>query len=395
MAARRGAQSLSDAFHGLTLGAQTSRRALAMAQPRCTSSSARAPSQPSSSILFFSTSQSASSPSSSASRSASASSSSTRTPRMPSSFSSTVPPAATAPTSVSSINERTVPVTVFAFPSLEPRALEMWPAQHLQLPLRRDLLHLAVVYEGDNTRQGTASSKTRWDVHGSHRKMRRQKGSGMARVGSRQSPLLRGGGKTFGPHPRDFGTDLNRKVYDRAWRTALSYRYSRGELIVCEDGLELPLPEAFLRLAQAGTLDRSLEDGFVKRYVRALLNGEDTAAVMANLPEHSVVPGIPAKLGSGIGSIGQAWGRAAGRTTFITTDRRPNLFTSLETAGEDGRALAVEDVDVKDLLETGRIVVEREALREMIDSHQSDLVSRVYVQGARPSGLELGRVVVG
>ena len=317
---------------------------------------------------------------------------------MPSSFASTVPPAATAPTSVSSITERAVPVTVFAFPSLEPRALEMWPAQHLQLPLRRDLLHLAVVYEGDNTRQGTASSKTRFDVHGSHRKMRRQKGSGMARVGSRQSPLLRGGGKTFGPHPRDFGTDLNRKVYDRAWRTALSYRYSRGELIVCEDGMELPLPEAFLRLAQAGTLDRSLEDGFVRRYVRALLNGEDTAAAeaaMAGLSEHAVVPGIPVKLGTGIGSIGQAWGRAAGRTTFITTDRRPNLFTSLETAGEDGRALAVEDVDVKDLLETGRIVVEREALREMIDSHQSDLVSRVYVQGARPSGLELGHVVVG
>ncbi|CAK7240673.1 MAG: 54S ribosomal protein yml6, mitochondrial [Sporothrix thermara] len=391
MAARRGAQSLSDAFHGLTLSAQTGRRALT------SSSAARSPSQPAASALFFSTSQSAFSPSASASRSAAASSS-TRAPRMPSSFASTVPPAATAPTSVSSITERAVPVTVFAFPSLEPRALEMWPAQHLQLPLRRDLLHLAVVYEGDNTRQGTASSKTRFDVHGSHRKMRRQKGSGMARVGSRQSPLLRGGGKTFGPHPRDFGTDLNRKVYDRAWRTALSYRYSRGELIVCEDGMELPLPEAFLRLAQAGTLDRSLEDGFVRRYVRALLNGEDTAAAeaaMAGLSEHAVVPGIPVKLGTGIGSIGQAWGRAAGRTTFITTDRRPNLFTSLETAGEDGRALAVEDVDVKDLLETGRIVVEREALREMIDSHQSDLVSRVYVQGARPSGLELGHVVVG
>ncbi|CAK7264734.1 54S ribosomal protein yml6, mitochondrial [Sporothrix epigloea] len=314
---------------------------------------------------------------------------------MPSSFTSTVPPAATAPTSVSSITERSVPVTVFSFPSLEPRVLEMWPAQHLQLPLRRDLLHLAVVYEGDNTRQGTASTKTRFDVHGSHRKMRRQKGSGMARVGSRQSPLLRGGGKTFGPHPRDFGTDLNRKVYDRAWRTALSYRYSRGELIVCEDGMELPLPEAFLRIAQAGTLDRSLEDGFVRRYVRTLLNGEDTAPLMTTLPNDMVVPGIPLEFGSGIGSIGQAWGRAAGRTTFITTDRRPSLFTSLETAGEDGRALVVGDVDVKDLLETGRIVVEREALCEMIDSHQSDLVSRVYIHGEQPGRPELGRAVVG
>lgn len=320
---------------------------------------------------------------------------------MASSFASTIPPAATAPTSVTSINERTVPVTVFAFPSLEPRALELWPAQHLHLPLRRDLLHLAVVYEGDNTRQGTASTKTRFDVHGSHRKMRQQKGSGMARVGTRQSPLLRGGGKTFGPHPRDFGTDLNRKVYDRAWRTALSYRYRRGELIVCEDGLELPLPEAFLRLAQAGTLERTLEDGFVKRYVRALFNGdmEDAASAVSSLQSvggtSTVVSGICAAAGTGIGSIGQAWGRLAGRTTFITTDHRPNLFTSLETAGEDGRALAVADVDVKDLLETGRIVIERAALHEMIDNHQSDLVSRIYVQGAKPSGLATGRTIIG
>ncbi|CAK7564771.1 MAG: 54S ribosomal protein yml6, mitochondrial [Sporothrix epigloea] len=393
MAARRGAQSLSDAFRGLTLNAQASNKFLAVAEPQCTFLRARTSSRPS--AMKFSTSPTASSPSSSASRSAAPSHSSTRAPRMPSSFTSTVPPAATALTSVSNITERSVPVTVFSFPSLEPRALELWPAQHLQLPLRRDLLHLAVVYEGDNTRQGTASSKTRFDVHGSHRKMRRQKGSGMARVGSRQSPLLRGGGKTFGPHPRDFGTDLNRKVYDRAWRTALSYRYSRGELIVCEDGMELPLPEAFLRIAQAGTLDRSLEDGFVRRYVRTLLNGEDTAPLVTTLPNDMVVPGIPLKLGSGIGSIGQAWGRAAGRTTFITTDRRPSLFTSLETAGEDGRALVVGDVDVKDLLETGRIVVEREALCEMIDSHQSDLVSRVYIQGVQPGRPDLGQTVVG
>ncbi|KIH94377.1 60S ribosomal protein L4, mitochondrial precursor [Sporothrix brasiliensis 5110] len=386
MAARRGAQSLSEAFYGLTLSSQTGRRALV---PRAFSTS------PSQNKPLATTPRSASPAASS-----SASSSSSHSKRMPSSFASTVPPAATAPTTVQSITERTVPVTVFAFPSLEPRALELWPAQHLQLPLRRDLLHLAVVYEGDNTRQGTASSKTRWDVHGSHRKMRRQKGSGMARVGTRQSPLIRGGGKTFGPHPRDFGTDLNRKMYDRAWRTALSYRYRRGELIVCEDGLELPLPDAFLRLAQAGTLDRSLEDGFVKRYVRSLLNGEmGTASTRSTTPlvggTSDVVPGIAAAAGTGIGSIGQAWGRLAGRTTFITTDRRPNLFTSLETAGEDGRALAVADVDVKDLLETGRIVVERAALHEMIDAHQSDLVSRIYIQGAKPSGLATGQTVIG
>ncbi len=239
----------------------------------------------------------------------------------------------------------------------------MWSTKHLYLPLRRDILHLAVVYEGDKTRQGTASSLTRWEVHGSHRKLYPQKGSGRARVGSKQSPLRRGGGKSFGPKPRDFSTKLNRKVYDLAWRTALSYRYRRGELIVTEDGMELPLPEDFLQLADAGVLDRELEDGFVSKYV---------GGVMAELQ----------------------WGKAFGRTTFITGDHRPNLFTGMDVGGENGRALTLDDVDVKDLLETGRIVIERSALREMVKKHSSDLQSTVFIPGTvptRPMGQQLVR----
>jgi len=257
-----------------------------------------------------------------------------------------------------------VPLTIYSFPSLEPRSLESWSAKHLHLPLRRDILHLAVVYEGDKTRQGTASSKTRWDVAGSHRKMMRQKGSGRARRGTRQSPLLRGGGKSFGPHPRDFSTKLNRKVYDLAWRTALSYRYRRGELIVTEDGLDLPLPEDFLQLAEAGSLGQELEDGFVKKYLTQMLSALQ-------------------------------WDRKFGRTTFITGDRRPNLFTGTEVAAEDARALELEDVDVKDLLETGRLVIERSALKEMIKKHQSDLVSKIVIKGLRHRGPELGKPILG
>ena len=263
-----------------------------------------------------------------------------------------------------------VPLTIYAFPSLEPRALESWSTKHLHLPLRRDILHQAVVFEGDATRQGTASAKTRHEVHGSHRKLYRQKGTGRARVGTKQSPLRRGGGKTFGPKPRDFSTGLNKKVYDLAWRTALSYRYRRGELVVTEDGMELPLPEEFLALVEAGRLrgagleeSTELEDGFVRRYTRGIM-------------------------------AGLQWGREHGRTTFVTGDRRPNLFTSLEVAGEEGRALELEDVDVKDLLETGRIVIERSALKEMIKRHQSDLVSNVVVNGMRHQGPKIGEVLL-
>ncbi|TLD09367.1 uncharacterized protein PgNI_06909 [Pyricularia grisea] len=252
-----------------------------------------------------------------------------------------------------------IPVTIYDFPSLEPLTLEAWPTKHLDLPFRRDLLHLAVTYEGDGTRQGTASSKTKWDVHGSHRKMAPQKGMGAARVGWKQSPLRRGGGKSHGPHPRDFSTRMNHKVYDLAWRTALSYRYRRGELFVVRDGsLDMPLPADFLTLAAEGRLGRELEDGFVDRMVRETLN----------------------PLG---------WGKEGGRSTFVVgCDKagRPNLFSSLEIAQKEARALEVDDVDVKDILETGRIVIERRALKRLIKEHQSDLVSRIVINGSRVTG---------
>ncbi|KAI1758561.1 ribosomal protein L4 [Hypoxylon sp. FL1150] len=263
----------------------------------------------------------------------------------------------------------TVPVTIFDFPSFEPQRLESWSAKHLHVPLRRDILHLAVVYEGDKTRQGTASTKTRWEVAGSHRKLRPQKGTGRARLGSRQSPMLRGGGKPFGPRPRDFATRINRKVYDLAWRTALSYRYRRGELIVCADGLELPLPEEFDALVAAADADgeplsTELQRAFKAKWARQVLDANE-------------------------------WGRSCGRSTFVTTTYRENLFEALDEVPNYGRALDVQDVDVKDLLETGRLVVEREALREMIDSHQSDLVTRVFVANANlPKAPESGKVLV-
>ncbi|KAI0439951.1 ribosomal protein L4/L1 family protein [Xylaria telfairii] len=259
----------------------------------------------------------------------------------------------------------TVPVTIFNFPSYEPQRLESWSSKHLYLPLRRDILHLAVVYEGDNTRQGTASSKTRWEVRGSHKKLRRQKGSGAARVGTKQSPIRRGGGKAFGPKPRDFGTKITRKVYDLAWRTALSYRYRRGELIVCQDGMELPMPAEFEALLQAGLRESAeLEAGFRAKWVKQVL---DT----------------------------NGWGRKAGRSTFITSSPRDTLFEALDLVPNWGRALDVSDVDVKDLLETGRIVVERDALMHMIESHQSDLIPSVFVTNAAlPSRTVSGDIIV-
>jgi large subunit ribosomal protein L4 len=244
----------------------------------------------------------------------------------------------------------TVPLTIHSFPALEPVALESYPTSHLHLPLRRDLLHLAITHEGSTARQGSASSKTRYEVHGSHRKVRPQKGTGRARMGTRQSPINRGGGKTFGPHPRDFSNRITRKVYDKAWRTALSYRYRRGELVVCADGMELPLADDFWVLVDGGFIKDDLRSSYLRKHAKQLMDAHD-------------------------------WGRTFGRTLFVTSSPREVLFEALGQAPEDGRAIEVSDVDVKDLLTEGRVVVEREALRQMIAEHQSDLTTHIAVGG--------------
>ncbi|KAK4631353.1 54S ribosomal protein yml6, mitochondrial [Fulvia fulva] len=221
--------------------------------------------------------------------------------------------------------------TLYNFPSLEPVGFTSYPPTHLSLPLRKDILHKAVIYEGDSTRQGSANTKWRSEVHGSNRKIRPQKGTGSARLGDKKSPMLRGGGVAFGPKPRDFSTELPRKIYDLAWRTALSYRYKMGELIVTDSEIDVP-----------GVSESSLE-----RYVRDVLKWNGL-------------------------------GREGGKTLFVTDERREGLFSALEgdNMHRQARALEVEWVDVKDLLETGRVVVERTALEAMFEEHESDLGPR-------------------
>ena len=101
-------------------------------------------------------------------------------------------------------------------------------------PIRRDILHLCVVHHLDSLRQGSANTKTRGEVRGSGRKIRPQKGSGKARLGDGQSPMLRGGGVAFGPKPRDFATKLPRKVIQMGMRVALSARVKEHNLRVVE-----------------------------------------------------------------------------------------------------------------------------------------------------------------
>jgi len=86
-----------------------------------------------------------------------------------------------------------------------------------------------------NKRQGTHSSKERGEVSGSTRKIKKQKGTGTARAGSVKSPVFRGGGRVFGPRPRNYDFKLNKKVKALARKSALTYKALEESILVIED----------------------------------------------------------------------------------------------------------------------------------------------------------------
>ena len=102
-----------------------------------------------------------------------------------------------------------------------------------------------------NQRQGTAKSKERSELSGSTRKLGRQKGGGGARHGDINSPLLRGGGRVFGPKPRDYGFKLNKKTKALARKSALSYKAQENAIVVVEDfTLDAPKTKSFIDIAK-------------------------------------------------------------------------------------------------------------------------------------------------
>jgi len=113
------------------------------------------------------------------------------------------------------------------------------------------VIYLAVKQFMANRRQGNAKSKERSEIAGSTRKLIRQKGSGGARRGDINSPVLVGGGRVFGPKPRDYSFKLNKKVKALARRSALSYKAQENAIVVVEDfTFEKPNTKQFLDVAK-------------------------------------------------------------------------------------------------------------------------------------------------
>ena len=143
--------------------------------------------------------------------------------------------------------------------------------QVFAVPFNEGVVHQAMVRQQANARQGTASTKTRSEVSGSSAKLFRQKGTGLARAGSRRSPLRRGGGITFGPQPRSYRQAMPKKMRQLAIRCVLSAKARDEELKVLEE----------LKLKEPKT----------KQMVQILtaLGVDSSALIVTSEPEDSVV----------------------------------------------------------------------------------------------------------
>jgi len=129
-------------------------------------------------------------------------------------------------------------------------------------------IYLDVKQHMANQRQGTSKTKERGEVRGSTRKIKRQKGTGTARFGDIKNPIFRGGGRTFGPEPRDYYFKLNKKLKRIARKSALSYKAKEKSIIVLEDfAFEAPRTKEFVEVLKNFELEN--------KRVLVVLNGID------------------------------------------------------------------------------------------------------------------------
>jgi large subunit ribosomal protein L4 len=107
-----------------------------------------------------------------------------------------------------------------------------------------------------NQRQGTHKSKQRNEISGSSKKIKKQKGTGGARAGNIKNPQFKGGGRVFGPAPRDYSFKLNKKVKDLARRSALTYKAKDNAIAILEDfNFEKPQTKQFIKLIDSLSLN--------------------------------------------------------------------------------------------------------------------------------------------
>ncbi|GAB4402378.1 MAG: 50S ribosomal protein L4 [Microscillaceae bacterium] len=136
-----------------------------------------------------------------------------------------------------------------------------------------------------NQRQGTHKAKERGEITGSTRKLKRQKGTGTARAGSIKSPVFKGGGRIFGPRPRDYHFKLNKKIKVLARKSALSYKARQAEIVVLDSlTFDEPRTKAFATVLKSLSLDSK------KTLVITPDVNQNVYLSCRNLPKAQVIP---------------------------------------------------------------------------------------------------------
>ena len=163
------------------------------------------------------------------------------------------------------------------------------PAAIFEAPIRKDLMHQALVRQLANARLGTHDTKTRAEVDRTTKKVYRQKGTGNARQGSRKAPQWVGGGVAFGPHPRSYHQSMPRKMRRQAIRCALSQKAADNQIVVV-DALEMSAPKTkdFAAMMQALGIQKGLvllpaHDANVEKSARNLPNVKTLFASYLNI----------------------------------------------------------------------------------------------------------------
>lgn len=204
--------------------------------------------------------------------------------------------------------------------------MKAYPKAFLDHPLRRDFLWSAVVYEADAARVGSNYVPTKADSPFSNRKLRRQKGTGMARVGDANSPTRFNGLKAHGiKAPHDWSTKLPSKVYSRAYRTALSDQYRNGRLFVIGGD-------------KAGEHEHTQAE-FKYEY----------AEQMRRFVEHHDLERL--------------------NLLFIVDGERPQLISATADMGKKCDVLVKEAVEVRDILRANRIFIEEGAMNWFVSRY--------------------------
>lgn len=253
-----------------------------------------------------------------------------------------------------------------SFPDLEPQTVFPVSTVLLGEPLRRDILWRAVVFEADASRVGSSNTRSRAEMGYSNKKLRPQKGSGKARMGSRGSPTRHDGGRAFARHaPFDWSTDLPRQIYFKAIRVALSHIYRQGRLFVLDDGVQADFVTSH---SFAGKL-------FVAAHGKKQLPTD--LSEFEELPKDEFTETERERLAKRKASIAKVKKNTdtadLGNVLVIPTEFRENLHeATAEKFGTKIEIIPAEAIEVRDLLKAHTVIVEKEALKFLGETFQPD-----------------------